>query len=132
MSDQTNPPNLGAGLPALREGAQADDPEALTFGEPEGPPAFDLPDQPEPDPAPEVPVDESSMYTRAFWKAVAERSLKTFAQTMVAAMGVTSTGVVGGLDWRDMGAIAIAAAVASVLTSLAGVSGPQKDAKTGA
>lgn len=100
-------------------------------------PNFDL-DQPaqadEPTPAPaEPPAEkESSMYTVKFWKAVGERSVKTFAQTMVAAMGVTSTGLVDGLDWTDMGSLALAAAVASVLTSLAGVSGPQKDAQADA
>ena len=119
MSDQLNPPHLGAGLPALREGVEA---QALTVGEP-GLPEQSIPAEPE---------SESSMYTRKFWKAVAERSLKTFAQTMVAAMGVTSTGIVGGLDWRDMGALALSAAVASVLTSLAGVNGPQKDAQADA
>lgn len=104
-----------------------------SFAEPEPAPPFDLEaaerELAEQHPAPE---SESTMYTVKFWKSVGERSVKTFAQTMVAAMGVTSTGVVGGLDWTDMGAIALAAAVASVLTSLAGVSGPQKDAQADA
>ncbi len=108
MNDE---PDLGLGQPAMREQGMADDIPAEA-------------------PAPAEPESESSMYTVKFWKGVGERSVKTFAQTMVAAMGVTSTGVVGGLDWQEMGAIALAAAVASVLTSLAGVSGPQKDAET--
>jgi hypothetical protein len=103
----------------------------LNFGEPEPAPPFDL-EAAERELAEQHPEKESSMYTVKFWKSVGERSVKTFAQTMVAAMGVTSTGVVGGLDWTDMGAIALAAAVASVLTSLAGVSGPQKDAQADA
>jgi hypothetical protein len=79
-------------------------------------------------PAASDPESEPQMYKSAFWKSASERAVKTFAQTMVAALGVGSTGLVD-LDWPALGALAASAALASVLTSLAGLSGPQKAAE---
>ena len=79
-------------------------------------------------PAANEPDREPVMYTVSFWKRVGERALKTFAQTMVAALGVGATGMVD-LDWSSLGALSAAAAIASVLTSLAGVTGPASDAE---
>lgn len=54
-----------------------------------------------------------------FWKAVAERAVKTFAQALVAvfAAGVT----VLNIDWVDALAVAGTAALLSVLTSVASI-----------
>lgn len=58
------------------------------------------------------------MFTTAFWKATAERAVKTFAQGLLAAIG---TGVTGLLDvaWGSALSFAGLAALLSVLTSLA-------------
>lgn len=79
-------------------------------------------------PAATEPEQETRMYSRSFWMAAGERAVKTFAQTMVAALGVGATGVIN-LDFAGLAALAASAAVASILTSLAGLSGPQADAK---
>lgn len=52
-----------------------------------------------------------------YWKAVAERAIKTFAQSLVALFigGVT----ILTIDWQQALAVAGTAAVVSVLTSLA-------------
>lgn len=59
------------------------------------------------------------MWTSSFWKATAERAIKTFAQTLVAS-GI----VVGVAGWDKWSAALIAAAIAaglSVITSVASV-----------
>ena len=60
------------------------------------------------------------MWTSSFWKATAERAIKTFAQTLVAS-GI----VVGVAGWDKWQAALIAAGIAallSVVTSVASVS----------
>jgi hypothetical protein len=58
------------------------------------------------------------MWTVGFWKQTAERAVKTAAQAGAAFFVVGSTGV-ADVDWATVGGVAGAAAVASVLTSLA-------------
>ena len=58
------------------------------------------------------------MWTVGFWKQTAERAVKTAAQASAAFFVVGSTGV-ADVDWATVGGVAGAAAVASVLTSLA-------------
>ena len=59
------------------------------------------------------------MWTRAFWKDSAERSIKTFAQTAVSFLVIGTTGVLE-VDWEQI-IISVSgiAALASVLTSIA-------------
>jgi hypothetical protein len=59
--------------------------------------------------------------TLDFWKATAERAVKTFAQALLALLGTGSVGITS-LDWLGMVEVAATAAVASALTSLASLS----------
>jgi hypothetical protein len=59
------------------------------------------------------------MWTVAFWKAVAERAIKTFAQVLIALVGTNLTGLVE-VNWVGVVTSAALAAGVSVLTSLAG------------
>ena len=52
-----------------------------------------------------------------FWKAAAERALKTFIQTLVAGLGTAQLGVMD-LAWETSLSLAASAAVLSLLTSL--------------
>lgn len=64
------------------------------------------------------------MWTKAFWKAAAERALKTFAQAAIGVLTANATGVLDA-DWTQAGSVAGLAVVLSVLTSIAGgSSGP--------
>jgi hypothetical protein len=56
-----------------------------------------------------------------FWKAAAERAVKTFAQTVLALLGTGSVGITS-LDWGVIASVAATATLASVLTSLASLS----------
>lgn len=58
------------------------------------------------------------IWSASFWKQAAERAVKTAAQAGAAFFVVGSTGV-ADVDWATVGGVAGAAAVASVLTSLA-------------
>ena len=66
------------------------------------------------------------MWTSLFWRQTAERAVKTAAQAGAAFFVVGSTGV-AGVDWATVGGVAGAAAVASVLTSLASAPFGQPD-----
>lgn len=57
------------------------------------------------------------MFTLVFWKAAAERSLKTFAQAAAALLVGNGTGLLD-TDWRSVLSVAGIAAVVSVLTSI--------------
>lgn len=57
------------------------------------------------------------MWTASFWKAAAERALKTTAQAAVAFLAVGVTGILE-VDWVQLGSVAVLAGVISVLTSV--------------
>ncbi|MHC9634087.1 holin [Corynebacterium diphtheriae] len=60
------------------------------------------------------------MLSKAFWKDLAERAIKTFAQALLAVLAV---GVpIWELDWAGAFGIAATATVISVLTSIASIS----------
>ncbi|BAU83351.1 hypothetical protein SLA_2424 [Streptomyces laurentii] len=66
------------------------------------------------------------MLTTAFWQATAERAVRTAAQTLVAALGLNTAGILRA-DWGDGLSLAAGAAVLTVLTALAtsgGTEGP--------
>lgn len=65
------------------------------------------------------------MFTLLFWKAAAERAIKTAAQTAAALLIANGTGLLD-TDWAQAGSVAGMAAVLSVLTSVgsAGVGNP--------
>lgn len=56
------------------------------------------------------------MWTAAFWKATAERAVKTFAQSVLALL-VVGAGF-ADLDWATIASVSGVAALASVLTSI--------------
>lgn len=58
------------------------------------------------------------MFTTSFWKQVAERAVKTFAQGAGALLVGEGLGLLT-VDWATVGSVAGLAAVASVLTSIA-------------
>lgn len=57
------------------------------------------------------------MFTTAFLKGAAERAVKTFAQALLAVIGVGSIGF-ADIDWQAQLSVAGLAALASLLTSL--------------
>lgn len=61
------------------------------------------------------------MLTKAFAKAMLERAIKTFAQTLVAMFSGQAVGVLD-VDWGKAASIAGMAALLSVLTSVASTS----------
>jgi hypothetical protein len=58
------------------------------------------------------------MWSSSFWKASAERAIKTFAQTLVALVGTDAADVLT-INITDAVQASVVAAVLSVLTSLA-------------
>jgi len=56
--------------------------------------------------------------TTAFWRATAERALRTFAQALAALIGAGAVNIIE-IDWVANLGIAATAAVLSVLTSVA-------------
>lgn len=73
------------------------------------------------------------MWTSTFWKAVLERAIKTFAQTLAALLIGDGTGLLNS-NWVDNLSVAGMAALLSVLTSLGsgfvGPSGPSLASET--
>lgn len=57
------------------------------------------------------------MFTLAFWKAAFERALWTFAQALIAVIGVGAVGF-GDIDWLAAASIGGVAAVVSILKSI--------------
>ena len=64
------------------------------------------------------------MLTAAYWKATAERSVRTFAQVLIASLGLDSAGIVHA-NWGDGLSLASGAALLALLTAVAAsASGP--------
>lgn len=61
------------------------------------------------------------MFTKAFWIASFERSVKTFAQTAAALWGGDAALNIVDIDFGQIAGLSASAAVLSVLTSLASV-----------
>jgi r1t holin len=59
-----------------------------------------------------------TIFTTYFWKSTLERALKSFAQSLLAILGVNQIGVLG-VDWAAALSTAAMAGVLSVLTSIA-------------
>lgn len=59
----------------------------------------------------------STMITRGFWAATAERAARTAAQTAIATIGTTAA--IHQVDWVMVGSVTALATVLSVLTSVA-------------
>ena len=55
---------------------------------------------------------------KKFFKDMAERAIKTFAQSMIGALGAGATGLIG-IDWIQALSIAGFATLISILTSIA-------------
>lgn len=65
------------------------------------------------------------MFTTVFWKAAAERAIKTFAQAALALLSGDGMGVLD-VDWGTIASVSGLAAIASILTSLVSLGlGPQ-------
>ena len=61
------------------------------------------------------------MWTASYWRAVAERAIKTLAQSLIAVLAVGQTTILT-VDWKQAAAVAVTATVLSVLSSLASAS----------
>ena len=57
------------------------------------------------------------LWSIAFWRGATERALKTFAQALVAVIGVGAVGLLD-VDWIGALSAALLATVVSVLTSI--------------
>ena len=65
--------------------------------------------------------------TKTWIKAAAVRAVKTFAQTMVASLTVGAA--ISDISWGTLLSVSAVAALASILTSFAGL--PEVDSKAG-
>lgn len=63
-------------------------------------------------------VKTQSIRTAEFWKGAGERAIATFAQTLVALIGVDTVAPVWGFDWAHLLGAAALAALLSVLKSV--------------
>jgi hypothetical protein len=67
------------------------------------------------------------MFSRTFLSSMAERALKTFSQSLIAALTLSSTSIdVLHVNWVGDLSLALGATLFSVLTSLAGLVPPTK------
>ena len=57
------------------------------------------------------------LWSSAFWRGAAERMVKTFAQSLLAVLGVGGLGVLD-VDWLGALSVAAVATLASLLTSI--------------
>lgn len=62
-------------------------------------------------------ITMSSLTSKAFWKAAAERAVKTVAQSAVALIAANATGLLD-IDWVQLGSVAGLAGLVSILTSI--------------
>ncbi len=60
------------------------------------------------------------MFTKTFWKDTAERAVKTFVQSLIAAAAAGATGVLD-VDWVNAFSVAGLATLISVGTSVGGI-----------
>lgn len=60
------------------------------------------------------------MFTKTFWKDTAERAVKTFVQSLIAAAATGATGVLD-VDWVNAFSVAGLATLISVGTSVGGI-----------
>ena len=60
-----------------------------------------------------------NIFTREWFEAAGIRSLKTFAQAAVAAIGTAA--MMGDVNWVAVGSTSLLAAILSILTSVAGL-----------
>lgn len=68
------------------------------------------------------------MFTKKFWNYSGERSLKTFAQTVIALLGTGSLGIVE-LGWVSILSVSASAAFVSLMTSMVALSSDTSAAK---
>ncbi|EEI16251.1 holin [Corynebacterium lipophiloflavum] len=61
------------------------------------------------------------MFTTSFWASTLERAVKTFAQTLVAIIGVNAAVPIWQVGWQEVLGVAATATVMSVLTSVASI-----------
>ena len=59
-----------------------------------------------------------TIWTEGFWRGAGERAIATFAQTLVALIGVDTVAPVESLDWTHMLSASALAGVLSVLKSV--------------
>lgn len=64
-----------------------------------------------------------------YWGLVAERAIKTVAQTALASIAATGALNALALDWAEIGGVALLAGILSVLTSVALPTNELKNAK---
>lgn len=60
----------------------------------------------------------NTLWTTAFWKDAAERSVKSFAQAVILAIGGGTLNVLT-VDWQTLAGAGLGGAVLSLLTSVA-------------
>lgn len=65
------------------------------------------------------------IFSKEWWKAAIVRAIRTFAQSMIAAIGTEA--VFYAVEWRTVFSIAGLAAILSLLTSLAGLPEVKED-----
>lgn len=58
-----------------------------------------------------------TIWSVSFWKAAAERAVKTLAQTLIALLAVNQTTILS-VDWTQAAAVAATATMLSILSSI--------------
>lgn len=67
------------------------------------------------------------MFNKLFWKDAAERAVKTFAQAILAVIGVAAATPINGFDWQTIVLTGVTAAVISLLTSVVSAAATKGD-----